>query len=361
MISQRIKFTVGLFVASGICIAVAAVIWLGMSRYLEKGQYYSTYFNESVQGLDRDSPVKYRGVTIGRVHSIRVAPDAKLIEVVLNIESGKIPAHEIVAQLKIVGITGSMFIELDLKRPDEPDQSPPLSFPSEYPIVASKPSDISELLRGLDDMMKQIKGLDLRGISDKIKLTLDNANRVMAEADIQGISANMKSAFAGLEQAIGDADLKGLSDGVKGSLGRVDYILNRERWQRILGSVEKAGVALNALLLQANASLGKAEMTLDRVDGIIADKEPAVRAALEDFHFAMENANLFLKKATAVASTTDDSINHLRRYLLVTAQNIQRASENLSRLSELIADYPPQLLFGKPPQPRKVEPEQNVQ
>jgi len=73
MASTRIKFTVGLFVASGIGFALIAVIWLGMSRFLEKGQYYATYFNESVQGLDIESPVKYRGVSIGRVQRVGVA------------------------------------------------------------------------------------------------------------------------------------------------------------------------------------------------------------------------------------------------------------------------------------------------
>ena len=108
-----------------------------------------TYFNESVQGLDKDSPVKYRGVAIGRVDQIGVAPDSKLIQVLLKIESGQKLDDDIIAQLKAVGITGSMFIELDRRKADEKDRSPKLIFPAEYPIVPSKPSDISELIRGV--------------------------------------------------------------------------------------------------------------------------------------------------------------------------------------------------------------------
>jgi hypothetical protein len=70
-----------------------------------------TYFDESVQGLDKDSPVKYRGVSIGRVENINVAPDAALIQVVLKIESGlESGIDDIVARLKSVGITGIMFV-----------------------------------------------------------------------------------------------------------------------------------------------------------------------------------------------------------------------------------------------------------
>ena len=82
MASQRTKFALGLFVTCGIGIACFAIIGLGVSKFFEKGRYYATYFNESVQGLDVDSPVKYRGVSIGRVEGITVAPDAKLIQVV---------------------------------------------------------------------------------------------------------------------------------------------------------------------------------------------------------------------------------------------------------------------------------------
>jgi len=195
MTTQKIKFSVGLFVASGITLAVLVFIWLGMSRYLEKGQYYVTYFNESVQGLDVDSPLKYRGVMIGRVTRIGVAPDGKLIEVVLKVESGQKLGTDIVAQLKTLGITGSVCVELDRKKRGEPDRSPLLSFPTEYPVVASKPSEITELLRDVDEVLSMIKSMDLEGISDKIKTTLDNINQSVDDADVERISETINSSF----------------------------------------------------------------------------------------------------------------------------------------------------------------------
>ena len=74
MATLKTKFMVGLFVVTGFSFAVVAVVWLGMSNYFEKGQYYVAYFDESVQGLDKDSPVKYRGVTIGSVNKHRCRP-----------------------------------------------------------------------------------------------------------------------------------------------------------------------------------------------------------------------------------------------------------------------------------------------
>lgn len=257
MASTKTKFAVGLFVAGGISIAILTIIWLGVTRYFEKGHYYVTYFNESVQGLDKDSPVKYRGVSIGRVEKIGVAPDSKLIEVILKIESGQKLGSEIVTQMKPVGITGSVFIELDQKKKDEPDRSPYLSFPSKYPIMASKPSEISELLHGIDNVLDQLNSLDLEGISDKLQLTLDSLNQAIVDANVKDISANLASSLETIDQKI-----------------------------------------------------------LERVES---------------------------------------TASHLERNLVVTGQNLEKASSNLNRLLELLADQPSQLLFGEPPPPRKVE------
>ena len=241
MASQKTKFAVGLFVASGIGITLMAIIWLGMSRYLEKGEFYAVYFDESVQGLSKDSPVKYRGVSVGRVESIKVAPDAKLIQVLLKLESDQVLDGSIVAQLKDVGITGSMFVELDRKNANEPDRSPSITFPSEYQIVASKPSEFSQLLRGLDDVLNHIKTVDLKGISDKLKLTFDNINLMIADAEVPAVSAKVRESLGNIDRMIVDADIKGVSTKLQSSLASADRILDSKRWDRILASVDDCG------------------------------------------------------------------------------------------------------------------------
>lgn len=346
---------VGMFVASGLCIAVIAIIWLGMSRFLQKGQYYGAYFNESVQGLDVDSPVKYRGVSIGRVDSIRVAPDSELIEVVLKIETGQALSSDIVAQLKVVGITGAMFVELDRKKPGEPDRSPTLNFPTEYPIVASMPSDISELLRGIDDVLNQIRSLDLGGISDNVKLALRNISQAIEDANVKGISNKIQSTLDSANQSIADANVKGISKGIESSIQSAHAILDNKKWDQILASVEQASQSLDSLMNKANRSLNSLESALSRVEGVVEEKETTIKSAIDEFKLAMENANVFLEKGTNLVSGTNETLDYLRRHLLVTGQNLERASENLDRLIELLADHPPQLLFGEPPPRRNIE------
>jgi len=154
---------------AGLAVAVTAVIWLGMSDYFEKGRMYVSYFDESVQGLDKDSPVKYRGVAIGRVKSVGLAPDATLIEVVMTIERDVKLETDMFAQLKSVGITGIMFIEIDRKKEGDPDFRQAISFRSKYPVIATKPSGVKMFMDGMDEVLKLIAELDTKGISGKAR------------------------------------------------------------------------------------------------------------------------------------------------------------------------------------------------
>ena len=295
MAKRTTEFTVGLFVAGGMALAIAAIIWLGMSRILEKGSLYAAYFNESVQGLNRDSPVKYRGVNVGRVESIEVAPDGKLIQVVLKMESGQKLDAEAVAQLKAVGITGSMFVELDRRKKGEPDLTPPLTFPSKFPIVATRPSDISLLLQGINDFIAQTRELDLKGISDRLKQTLDSGSRAIADADVKSLSASLA------------------------------------------------------------AVLGKAGATLSRIEKIASDNELQIKGAVGQLQQSLEKMNGLLEKSSSLVAGGDAAVGQLRPQLLNAVQNMEKVTEGLNRLVEQLGQQPSRLLYGQPPDLRKEE------
>ena len=188
MATLKTKFSVGLFLIIGVALAIVGIIWLGMSNYLEKGRLFVAYFDESVQGLDVDSPVKYRGVHIGRVHSIGVAPDDRLIQVVLKIETDIQPEglnpQKLVARLKSVGITGLMFIELEHQ--DEPvsKAETTFSFKPEYPVIATRPSEISKFFQGIEDVFKTFRALDAKSISDQMVLALKKINQTIDNAQV---------------------------------------------------------------------------------------------------------------------------------------------------------------------------------
>jgi phospholipid/cholesterol/gamma-HCH transport system substrate-binding protein len=324
MPSQKTKLAVGVFLVVGTAVAMVALIWLGMTRYFEKGYLYVTYFNESVQGLEKASPVKYRGVTIGRVESIGVAPDSKLIKVVLKVETDMVLDSNIVAQLRNVGITGSMFVELDQHKEGEPDQSPPLTFPSEYPIVASKPAEISELLRGLDEVLNKIKAIDLDSVVHKLEVNLDVIGDVFRQADVEGISRKAEK-----------------------TLDEMIRLMDQERWDDILENLRNT-------IQSADSMFGRAEKTFDRAESIMVDKGDILGEALEDFREATRRAIALFDRASSLTGGAEDTFSAMRSQLVSTARNLERASQNLDRLMELVVEQPSLLLFRRPPPGRDV-------
>jgi phospholipid/cholesterol/gamma-HCH transport system substrate-binding protein len=91
------------------------------------------------------------------------------------------------------------------------------------------------------------------------------------------------------------------------------------------------------------------------MEGITVEKEQSIKTAIEDFRLSMENANKLLKKGNFLTDKTDDSISQLKGQILIITQNLEKASENLNRLIEIVADHPSQVMFGGPPSPRKMD------
>src|ERR1700733_12217219 len=71
----------GLFVVVGVVLSLTTTTFLGAESLKKKVVSYKTYFDESVQGLEVGSPVKFRGVTVGTVSIISIAADRRHVEV----------------------------------------------------------------------------------------------------------------------------------------------------------------------------------------------------------------------------------------------------------------------------------------
>src|SRR6185369_11701274 len=63
-------FKLGLFVIGAIVSGAIVLVVIGSGRWFQPKLTIETYFNESVQGLDIGSKLKYRGVAIGEVTKI---------------------------------------------------------------------------------------------------------------------------------------------------------------------------------------------------------------------------------------------------------------------------------------------------
>jgi len=333
--SIRTQFSVGLFVIIGLAILTIAIIWLGMSHYLDRGQYFAAYFAESVQGLDRDSPVKYRGVPVGRLVSLSVAPDGELIQAVLNIEKDIQPDADWVAQLRVVGFTGVMFIELDQRALDEPDWSPKITFPSKYPIIPTRPSGMKQIMDGITDVVEQLRGIDLIGITTKLKNTIDRASVAIDEAQIGALSADLRETLA---------SARGL--------------LTNPRIERIMENAESAGAAFRDVGRHADTTLGQVDVAVGNLDRNIGEVKEELSLAIADLRSTLNEAESMFAASTDLVRDTRPRVGNLERQLVMTLRDLRGTLGNLDRLLSILADQPSLLIFAEPPPQRSIAPEE---
>jgi phospholipid/cholesterol/gamma-HCH transport system substrate-binding protein len=321
MARKTSKFMIGLFVTIGILIGMVAVVWLGASKYFEKGKTYVTYFDESVQGLQLDSAVKYRGVEAGRVEKIRVAPDNRLIEVVMKINlRGKLE-REYVAQLKAAGITGIVFVELDRKESDKPDLSPKITFASEYPVISSKASDVKQLLTGIDNVIQSLNKIDTQGISDQIKSTLKVLESVVASLD---------NVVGSVEKVLGTGKLEDAVGEVKNTLLKVQSFVSDAQKDLQAMNLGKSGTHIE----NATARLDKI-MNSGEIEAVLAEVKDAAR------------------KMNQLVEGLDKRSLAITNNIKGTSENLKRASESLEMLIDRVYASPSELLFGEPPPRRR--------
>jgi len=202
MASRASKFLIGLFVIIGSVMAAITIIWVGAADFFTKGSVYVTYFDESVQGLQVDSAVKYRGVDVGKVQSIKVAPDGRLIEVAMKVDlSTELQSH-VEAQLRTAGITGIVFIELDQIRDSEKSNALEINFEPDYPVIPSRRSEISRFLEDTNEIMESIKAIDFKGLSDQLKETTLAVENFIGGRQTTGVMKNLESTTANIDRAM---------------------------------------------------------------------------------------------------------------------------------------------------------------
>ena len=65
---------IGLSVLFGFFMIFGFTYWLLKPSSKDEMQKYLIYFNESVSGLNLNAPVKYRGISVGKVVDLRINP-----------------------------------------------------------------------------------------------------------------------------------------------------------------------------------------------------------------------------------------------------------------------------------------------
>jgi phospholipid/cholesterol/gamma-HCH transport system substrate-binding protein len=330
------SFLVGLFVTLGLALGTVLVIWVGASRYFEPGNRYVTYFDESVQGLQKDSTVKYRGVDVGRVDRIRVAPDNHLIEVVMKIDLTEDIRKGMAAELKSAGITGIMFVELARIAPGEKVPTPKITFATEHPVIPSRISTMQRVFSQVEEVMEKMKAVDFEGVSDQFKATGKAAERLFDGPRTRVLVENLERTTRRIDETV----------------ARVDNILSGGRLEKVADAMEADLDAVGRLT---------AKLSKDIEDARIPDRSAETKQVLDEARSLLADARRELaemrlaesgKAAARISRELEGEQQAMTPALRGVVDNLRRTSEELKGLLERLRAAPSDALFGEPP-PRR--------
>lgn len=213
---EKRYFKVGFFVISAFVLLVILILIFAGGSWFSRSVDVETYFNESVQGLTVGSPVKYRGITIGKVKQITFtgdiynlkpgSKDGRYIYVLFSISpklagfKGRVMhAHQFVkhqiadglrVKMVLQDLTGNVYLELHFLEPGVSKTVLPISWDPKHIYI---PSTISVLTRLTDSVQKIVNGLkdvnykqlfsNLENLAKTTDGTMKNVNRIVSRSE----------------------------------------------------------------------------------------------------------------------------------------------------------------------------------
>lgn len=327
---------VGLFVVFGIAALVGLVIFFSGDA-IRSGKNFETYIRESVQGLDVGAPVKFRGVTLGRVTEIGLvratygkdAPDPgnsqayAMVLVRFRMDTAKIgvkiPFDEAIrnglrARLASQGITGVSYIELDF---EPPKAYPPLAVPWEPrdTYIPSMPSTLTRVQDAGQQLLQKLNDVDIVALVAGLNKLVGDLRETLNRGDVHALLTNSTATLNAIQDAVRAANLAALSEQAQQALKAANNAANGQQTRDLISNANQAVEKLSAAITQLQPLIVSLQATAQRADNGSADLLRSLGPMLRD--------------------------------LQATVSNLRDASTQLRR-------DPGQTLFGKPP-PRDPE------
>ena len=316
-------FKLGLFIIIAVVLGIAAVLVLGAGRIFQKKYTIETYLDQSVQGIDIGSKVKYRGVHIGSVRRIGFTrdryPDPKasptnhsyvLVEIEVNsLPFAKATPEELIktlpaevrqglrTRLTSQGVTGTSYVEIDYL---DPAKYPvlPIDWEPVQPYIPAAPSVLSKIVNSAEDLFTKLDQIDFARI-------VTNAERLIASLDEK--VEQLPLGVLGTNAATLIADVRDTNH-------RLQKYFDRPELDSLLKDASGAAAGLRRIAESPalTNSVAQLQKTLRRFDQLAAGKDNDLEIALG---------------------------------------NLRVLTENLKELSENAKRFPAQLFFGEPPKP----------
>ena len=313
------NFLLGIFVISALVVGIIMLIGFGLLESFRPKVYLVTYTNESVQGVNIGSQVKFRGVSVGSVENISILSDNKLIKIEMSITPDafifrkmtneemrknlcrKMLQDEIKSglncRLDYAGITGLRYVELDFFTDNGiiKDVDPVLSHEQIYiPMV---PSVFSSMFNMLNESLTRISKIKFEEMSDNIIQNLNEIRAIFNSDEVKNTIVNIETISNNLEKVTSS----------------INGVLSKEKLEALIGNLEEAIKSFERLGKSAESELLKSDI-------------PSSSRQLRD---------------------TLQNISELKGKVENTLFILNKVLDNISSLSRQIEEQPDSLLRGR--------------
>ena len=354
-------FKLGVFVI-GACVLLAVfLILFGAGNLLKKELLAETCFNESVQGLNIGSEVKFKGIKIGTVKTIssaaqtyHVTSDYVLVLIALEEDislgqtgsSAKVRMEKAIqagltVRLAYKGLTGAAYLETDYSTKALQNVLD-INWTPKTLYLPSRKSNMKQYGDSLNQILENLAAINLKGMTLDIESLLKTLDQKVSDVDVKGISSLVASLLIELKQtnekvsaAIGSARLKQLIADAQVSFKEIRTI------------VETSKTPLNQAI---NDFQKAADSTKNMTSGLETRLAPRIDSLAQSLDRLMKSLSSTSDLLENMVWLNSDKIK-------LIVENLETTSENLKQMSKDIKQYPGRLLFEKPP--GKINPEKN--
>ncbi len=253
--SKRFSPTaIGTFVVGSFALLVAAIVVVGSGRMFQKPVKFVCFFPGGVNGLKVGAPVKFRGVQLGEVATIRVqlAPgegrlrsDIKELRlpVIVNIDGSQLRAmggtgealtetgfeaavrRGLRAQLNVESLlTGLLYVDLDL-HPNTPLVLSLEPGTSPYREIPTVPTNFEQVQEEAEKALDRISKMDLEGMMKSISGAGYSINSLASSRELRQALVSTNETMTALKKTMGSMQVtldkvNTKFDGLSGDLQR---------------------------------------------------------------------------------------------------------------------------------------------
>lgn len=282
---------VGSFIILTVVLTLLFVIWLSESKSRADVERYEIRFEGSVTGLSTGESVRFLGVKVGRVVDIDLIPEQpELVSVLVDIEEWAPIDSTTVAALKLQGITGVAYIELE--KGEGEVTSLERQAEERYPIIASRKSNIEQLFQALPMLLAEIREV------------VERANTLLNDGNIISVTTSLEN----IEHF--SAHLTQLADKLNLTLGTVTTTMNS--YNRLAVEVRPdALVVLDELKITAHQLARTSQIIADFIERNSEGISEAVSSGLQEFQSLLKSTNKAVAQIEGLANSLQQDPSRL--------------------------------------------------